>query len=155
MAAVNCVHYQSDVRRCAREIYAGTLGPGVCYFSCTVREPIEPETTEHLSTVRAALMQGVPVEVMPSKPKRDRPPPAPPELSWAEVITEEIPVEELDEEERVGLGDLLAAGIRVIRGDVLAKWYAQKFYGKESCDGCAVRQALFNKVKLWRKKKLS
>lgn len=64
----------------------------------------------------------------------------------------DIPVEALTDEERVGLGDLLATGIKAVGLDVLARWY-ENLTG-QPC-GCETRRSLLNRLASWRKSRPS
>ncbi len=60
----------------------------------------------------------------------------------------EFPVEALDADERMKLGDLIEAGIKSIRLDVLAELW-KKATGVDC--GCTKRRDFLNRISLWKK----
>jgi len=67
---------------------------------------------------------------------------------YSEILKEQLPVEALTEEERIGLGDLVESGAKLIGADKLAAWY-ESVLGK-SC-GCNARKKFLNRIRLWKK----
>lgn len=76
------------------------------------------------------------LHVNATKPKGPPPPPV------------MVPVEVLSAEERVGLGDVIEAGAKLVGLDRLAAWY-EKTTGRPC--GCKTRREFLNRIRLWRK----
>lgn len=108
------------------------VGAGVCAI-CPKRKPW-PEGKRP----ECVAQKPVPVTIG-AKPA---PPPAPDELS------DGLPLEVLTDAERVGLGDLVEAGAKIIGADKLAKAY-ERITGLKC--GCGWRRNLLNRVRLWKR----
>lgn len=128
---VNCIYAKncnSDWCHCKLNLYGGRPSNGTCLQICKKRESID--TTKDFDD-----------DIIKQFKNPDE---------FRESLNLDIPIEDLTNEERIGLGDIVESGIKFIKGDKLAEFYT-KVTGK-GCK-CSQRKDFLNRILSWKKSK--